>query len=253
MSSSISATIAPATKRQKTNKIVHVNVSDFANNDINNHFVVNDATFCPIRELRLRGPTTITDFVTCTILKHPNCDLLLRNLSDIYVLVAHRSSNGVLRTNEQTWEALLPETNAVDMENNGHIVIGWMLMDKPVTDGVWPIWFVDTLVPSLGLASHMMNRIEDLSDSRYVVPGEIIPSARVYWVRWFLNHSVVERWYTDDVPVDTTGTTTLGELFDAEDTVIHWRHWTVTVEEWETSSIVLDDGVERYRLDLRCT
>ena len=233
-----------------------VNVSGFSNNI--EHFVVRDASFCPIRDLLPFGMTTITTFVTRTILRHPNCELLLQNLSDLYVLVGHYSSNALVRQNEQTWEKLLTEPDAVDMEKNGHLVIGWMFMEKSMPGGVWPIWFVDTLVPSLGLTNQMMFRIQKLSSNQYVVPGEILPSATVYWVRWFLNHPVVERRNMQQESTEGTETITLGELFELKNSTIDWRHWTVTYTKIESDpdnpeeiiDIVLDDGEVRYRLGL---
>ena len=49
-------------------------------------FIINDAYFGKIKDLPISGET-IKQFIDNVVYKHPNWDMLLQNLSDIYICV----------------------------------------------------------------------------------------------------------------------------------------------------------------------
>ena len=61
--------------------------------------IINDAYFGKIKNVPISGEA-IKQFINNVVYKHPNREVLLKNLSDIYVLVAYYDAQKLLREGE---------------------------------------------------------------------------------------------------------------------------------------------------------
>jgi len=70
-------------------------------------WVINDAIFAKIKDLPYSPGEAIKQFVDNVIYKHPNWQILLCNLSDIYVLQALFGSEQYVRKDEKGWKEIM--------------------------------------------------------------------------------------------------------------------------------------------------
>ena len=227
--------------------------------DSSPYLLLDDAFFYQVRD----SITTMTDnvftrFVKDIIMELPNT-VVLRNLSDVYILVARAMSD---RGNVK-WDEVLPPEFNTKLKRDRHLILGWVLLDVRYDESVKYISYIDTVVPDLGIANYMIQRLEGKLQShktRYVLPYEIIPSSTDYWVRWFashLRHHDHDWTYSQDISDEITYfeyDTTLGNLFGVNTPL--WSSWTVKFVCHEDnmsgkiieSLIFINDGLDTYRI-----
>ena len=169
-----------------------------------------DASFYKIQDWS-GNPKGLFEFVDTSIRSHPNRGLLTKNLSNVYVLVALKSSilfkkDKELRCRERhrltikhadpppgsrhveprylTWKDVL-STEQYDLLNkNERYVIGYMLatLDNTPKNVHW-IDFIDTRLRKFNLATYMIRRYE--KGECIVLPHNIILSAPRFWLKFF--------------------------------------------------------------------
>lgn len=155
------------------------------------HWIINDAFFGQIKHSTLDGES-IKQFIDDVIYKHPNWSILLKNLSDIYVLVASHSAQTFLRDDEKSWKDFMNDEQYKMLETNGKLVIAYMLVNEEHKE-IHYIDYFDTIVRQNDFGRSMINRYEKERDFRVtLIPQEIIPSSAKYWAK------VLHLYYDDD-------------------------------------------------------
>jgi hypothetical protein len=149
------------------------------------HWIINDSVFGKIKDLPIEGDT-IKQFIDDVILKHPNWNILLKNLSDIYVWVAWFDSQKYLKTGEKSWQDIMtPEQYAI-LKKNKELVIAYMVVEEK-NYRIHYINFFDTVVRHHNLGDLMINKYEDERENKVtLIPKNIIPSSAKYWAKIFL-------------------------------------------------------------------
>ena len=120
---------------------------------------------------------SLYEFVNNYILRHPNKNILLQYLSEIYVLVI--IDNTILNDEQKNIFKL----------NNNKFIIGFMLLDENIyyynnDDFRFRfIDFIDTRINRLNIARFMM--IKHSMIECEVLPQEIIDTSKYYWKKYF--------------------------------------------------------------------
>jgi len=161
---------------------------------MSDHLIINDASFGQIKNSILNGEH-IKQFIDDVIYKHPNWHILLKHLSDIYVLVASHSAQTLLRGDEKSWKDFMNEEQYKTLETNGKLVIAFMLVNEKHKD-IHYIDLFDTVVRNNNFGRHIINRYEKDRDflgcTVTLIPQEIIQSSAKYWAK------VLDLYYDDD-------------------------------------------------------
>tara|TARA_Y100000816_G_C26066108_1_gene560301 strand:- start:131 stop:724 length:594 start_codon:yes stop_codon:yes gene_type:complete len=149
---------------------------------MSDHWIINDALFGKIKHSILDGES-IKQFIDDVIYKHPNWSILLKELSDIYVLVASHSAQTLLQDGEKSWKDFMNEEQYKMLETNGRLVIAYMLVNEKHED-IHYIELFDTVVRHNDFGRIMINRYEKERDFRVtLIPQEIIQSSAKYWAK----------------------------------------------------------------------
>jgi len=129
----------------------------------------------------------IDEFIQNYISKHPNNNLLLKNLSNLYVLYGMLSSNNYVEQNEKKWKDILNDEQYKIMEKNRYYILGFIWIDKKKSKNnkVHYIEFIDTRVKGYNLAKLMIDKYEKNQECIDCLPYEIIESSAKYWKEYF--------------------------------------------------------------------
>jgi len=148
------------------------------------HWIINDSVFGKIKHLPIEGDT-IKQFIDDVILKHPNWNILLKNLSDIYVWVAWFDSQKYLKQGEKSWKDIMTTEQYDVLSKNKEMVIAYMLVEEK-NDRIHYIEFFDTVVRHHNLGALMRSKYEKEHDYKVnLIPKDIIPSSAKYWAKIF--------------------------------------------------------------------
>lgn len=145
-------------------------------------FIINDAYFGKIKDLPISGET-IKQFINNVVYKHPNWDMLLQNLSDIYVLVASFDAQTYCRDGEKTWKEIMKREEYDILEKNRKLVIAYMLITEK-NQNIHYIDLFDTIVRNNNLGRVMIQKYKrDHDDGVILIPQEIIKTSAKYWAK----------------------------------------------------------------------
>ena len=112
---------------------------------------------------------------------HPNCNTLLKQLSDIYVLVASYDAQKLLRDGEKTWKEIMKKDKNDILEKNRCFVISYMTVIEIENDQKnHYIDLFDTIIRNNNLGRVMIEKYETLYEVN-LVPLYIIQSSAKYW------------------------------------------------------------------------
>lgn len=151
---------------------------------MSSHFIINDAYFGKIKELPISGET-IKHFIDDVLYKHPNWRILLKNLSDIYVLVASFSDQKLLKDSEKSWKDIMKKQDYEILEKNNYFIISYMLITEK-NQNVHYIDLFDTIIRNYNLGYVMIQKYERKKNYDVVlVPQEIIQTSARYWAKLF--------------------------------------------------------------------
>jgi hypothetical protein len=155
------------------------------------HWIINDMFFGKIKHSTLDGES-IKQFMDDVIYKHPNWSILLKELSNIYVLVASHSAQTLLQDGEKSWKDFMNEEQYKILETNGRLVIAYMLVHEKHKD-IHYIDFFDTIIRQNDFGRYMINRYEkERGFLVTLIPQQIIQSSAKYWIK------VLDLYYDDD-------------------------------------------------------
>lgn len=132
-------------------------------------FLLKDSIFLPVSEFYQNG---LSEFVENEILLSKNKNLLLRNLSQIHILVGMLESENLLNNFEKKWKDILSEKQYSSLLNNKYFVLGYLLTinsdhsSEQTSKHIHFIEFIDTRIRGYNLASLM---IENYSASAKTV------------------------------------------------------------------------------------
>lgn len=159
-------------------------------------FVVKDSVFGTISSMRLSFET-ITYFIENHIDEHPNRDLLLSELSNLFVLVALKSSDGLTKDGEKTWKDIMTHEQYDNLQKNNRFILGYLLVYHHPKQEIYQhncgygevhlILLMDTIIRHLNIGKEMICRYETYNEETYplLIPQEIIFSATGYWKKYF--------------------------------------------------------------------
>jgi hypothetical protein len=152
------------------------------NNNMSKEWIIKDAEFGKIKDIYIEGET-IKEFINNVIYKHPNWSILLKNLSDIYVLVASLGSQNYLKNSEKSWKEIMNKEQYELLEKNRYFVIGYMLVDERY-EKIHYIDFFDTVIRKNNLGYHMINEYKKQRNYEVeLIPQKIIETSAKYWAK----------------------------------------------------------------------
>lgn len=143
-------------------------------------WIINDAYFSKIKDSPISGDA-LKHFIDTVINKHPNYTKLLKNLSDVYVLIGDYNAQCYLREDEKTWKEIMKEDDYKIIQKNRFFVLSYMLVSVKDNNNHF-IELFGTVVRNNNLGVFMINKYENLYKVN-LVPQEIIPSSVKYWAK----------------------------------------------------------------------
>lgn len=144
------------------------------------HWIIMDCDLVQIQHSDLY-PETIQHFLENVVYNHPNKATMLRNLSNLYVLVAKKSQCNYLHKEDKGWKDIMNEREYEILEENEQLVISYMLTNEKYPN-IHYIDYVDTIVRHQNLCQVMIDKYERMHGV-ILVPQEIIPSSAKYWAK----------------------------------------------------------------------
>ena len=145
-------------------------------------WIIDDAYFGKIKKLPWRGDV-IKQFINDVVYEHPNWGVLLKNLSDLYVLVASFDAQSLLKDGEKTWKEIMNKENYDILEKNKQLVIAYMLV-KEDDENIHYIELFDTVVRKNNLGYYMINKYKKNKDYAVsLIPQTIIGTSAKYWAK----------------------------------------------------------------------
>ena len=141
-------------------------------------WIITDCSFQQIVSLVNIRTEVLTEFIDNVLYKLPHATILLKDFSNIYVLVAHLGSESLVQKGEKKWEDILNEDQYTFLKKNHKMIIAYMLLDDDNR-----IEWIDTVVRKNNLAKRMME-IYYIKNGYRLKPKEIIPSAEGYWKKY---------------------------------------------------------------------
>jgi hypothetical protein len=154
-------------------------------------WILEDAIFERICNINNITYEIIDEFIQSYISKHPNNNLLLKNLSNLYVLYGMLNSDNCVKLNEKKWKDILNDEQYKIIEKNNYYILGFIWIDekKSKNNKVHYIEFIDTRVKGYNLAKLMIDKYEKnykyINEDISCLPYEIIESSAKYWKEYF--------------------------------------------------------------------
>lgn len=162
------------------------------------HWIIDDAQFGKIKDLLLSFES-LKQFIDDVIYKHPNKNILLKNLSNIYVLVAMHGSYNYLKPGGITWKEIINEEQYNILEKNGTFVIAFMLITEK-NQKLHYIELFDTIVRKNNLGSIMMDRYDNIHKYNInLIPQNIIETSAKYWAKELALYNIKDGKYCIDI------------------------------------------------------
>ena len=143
-------------------------------------WIINDATFRKIKDLSTNiSDNVIKHFINTVVYVHPNCNTLLKQLSDIYVLVASFNAQKYLQDGEKTWKEIMTKNENDILEKNNYFIVAYMLVAEKDQKNHY-IDLFDTIIRKNNLGRVMIEKYETYYQVN-LVPQYIIQSSAKYW------------------------------------------------------------------------
>ena len=182
------------------------------------HWIINDSALGKIKDVPISGEA-IKHFVNDVVYKHPNCETLLKNLSDIYVLVASFGS-------QRLWKEIMKKDEYDILEKNGYFVVSYMLVKEKNQNNHY-IDLFDTIIRNNNLGRVMIQKYEMIqkykSDYNVIlVPQYIIQSSAKYWGKvlgFYYFSEDTGKYYMDKEEIEEY---IKDNELDSND--LHWKH-----------------------------
>jgi hypothetical protein len=144
----------------------------------------------------------LDEFIKNYIYVHPKKSILLRNLSNLYILNINIISNSNKNITEEKWKQILTNEQYNSLINNNDLIIGYFLLTGNKSNNkIHYIELIDTRVPNNNFAKILINKYENLylyyEDNEhyirgYLVPLEINNSSTMYWKKYFENNFLIK-------------------------------------------------------------
>jgi len=153
--------------------------------DYKDYKVIMEADLRQIKDFPLINGETIKQFIEDVVYNHPNWSVLLRNLSDIYVLVANLYEECDLEDGEKTWKEIMKKKHYDILKKNGTLIIGYMMVNKTYSSNpnVHYIYLFDTIVRGYNLGEVMIGKYYDSNEEATLWPQNIIRTSAKYWAK----------------------------------------------------------------------
>ncbi len=149
-------------------------------------WIVNDMCLWKIKDIPswMGGSgEAIKYFVENVLLKHPNWRILLKNLSDIYVLMANIGSQKCLKEGEKSWKEIMNKEEYDILKKNNYYIVAYMLVEEK-NEKIHYIEYFDTTIRKNKFGSLMRSKYHKMFREIYhLIPREIIESSAEYWAK----------------------------------------------------------------------
>jgi hypothetical protein len=145
-------------------------------------WIMNDLDFKQIKNTTL-DENVLKEFIENEVYKHPNCGILLKHFSDIYVLIACIDSHKYLKHGEKNWKDVMNKEKYNILEQNNKLIIGYMLIEKK-DKNIHYIDLIDTIIRKNNFGKLMIDKYEKNNNNEItLIPKNIIYSSTRYWVK----------------------------------------------------------------------
>ncbi len=143
------------------------------------NFVIRDCFFSKVKDSPI-NQSALKEFITNVIFSHSLQSVLLKNLSDIYIIVAHNDSDSLTEPNEKKWSEILSVDQYEILKANKYYVIGYMYVTED--DNVY-IEYIESRVRGYYIGKYMIDSYDmNYNDlNKEIFPREIIESTVMYW------------------------------------------------------------------------
>ena len=139
------------------------------------------------------GSKPMIEFVKNFVMPHINSSIILQHLSDIYVLVLIKASEGITRDGEVGLKDILSKDQYKLLNDNNHFIVGFMMINKTAfygykhTDKTHLIDMIETRVRGWNLASYMMYQYETWihNDRVSLYPASLTKESAGYWYKYY--------------------------------------------------------------------
>lgn len=152
-------------------------------------FVMKDSLFGKISDFSYLGSSFLEEFLDRYVKNHVNKSWLLFELSNIYVLIAMKSSNDITKEDEKKWVDIMEKDEYKYLDENRYYILGYILVkgESKVNKNNHYIDFIDTRLRRHNIAKYMIGKYEKdiLNDEGFLLPHEIIESSANYWKKYF--------------------------------------------------------------------
>ena len=154
-------------------------------------WIVKDADIHPINKFPYQEKVFL-DYIE-NIKNLPGSDRmeLIRNQSNVYLLIGRKASDGYIREGEKSWEDILPADKYKTLCDNDYIVLAFLLPTVK-DDTLHYINLIDTFVKGLNLAKLIIDKYQEYNNDVYAIPKEIISSSAKYWARKYFYCEIID-------------------------------------------------------------
>lgn len=144
-------------------------------------YVIEDALCGPLNKFNGILPSgVIYEFINNYVKGHTEENSLLVNLSNLYVMIASYGSERYVKSNEFRWKDAMDNVEYCLLSKHKYMIVGVMNISSSSYSDVELIEWIDTRVRGKNIAYYMMDKYMNDTD-KYLVPREIVPSAKGYW------------------------------------------------------------------------
>lgn len=174
---------------------MHSNLNALINILKNMTFILQDSVLLKISKTNPNHSSAIREFLENTVLKHVNSSWLIRRFSDIYVLIASKSSDDLSKEDEKNWVDILSSEQAELINKNHYFVLGFILInDTYSNNNVHFIDLIDSRVKGYNIAKLMLEKYEReyCKSECSLLPLEIIENSKYYWYKYFKHDMMLD-------------------------------------------------------------
>lgn len=197
--------------------------------------------FCKVKDIKCdkdrdedKAFDVINEFLENYICAHPNKGTLIKNLSNMYVLMAVKNP---------FWNRKLSKSEKYLLDTNSRYIIGFI---DPIrfTENIHYIYYIDTRLREMNIGRYMINKYNyemnnNLSEEVvHLLPQEVVETAAGYWKNFF-----VEEYECHNVE-------DLDNLIEQLDLGGHDLKWQHMIREYEDT---MEEGVVKKQKRKRKT
>jgi hypothetical protein len=144
--------------------------------------------FCKVSDIKCdrdksedKAYDVVNEFLDNYISSHPNKGTLIKNLSNMYVLMAVKNA---------FWKRRLSKSENYLLDTNSRYIIGFIDPIK-FTNNIHYIYYIDTRLRGMNIGRYMIEKYNyemnnnDNTEVVHLLPQEVVETAAAYWKKFF--------------------------------------------------------------------